>query len=104
MWVFGHFDKGSKAHAVFHVFLKSGVGLQLNKDTKVYICDFSHFKNVVVRLFFNKLKDPLAVIEKNIKRIKLSLSGPDRPTTPTSLEGFANTLPFPFNQAPMEAS
>ena len=31
MWVFGQFDKGSKAHTAFHVILKSGVGLHLNK-------------------------------------------------------------------------
>jgi hypothetical protein len=104
MWVFGQFDKGSKTHTAFHVILKSGVDLQLNKDTKIYFCDFSHFKNAIVRLFFTKLKDPLAFIAKNIKRIKLSLSGPDGPTTPTTLEEFANTLRFLFNQAPMEAS
>ena len=45
MWVFGQFEKGSKAHTTFHVFLKSGVGLRLTKDTKVYFGDFSHFKN-----------------------------------------------------------
>jgi hypothetical protein len=104
MWVFGQFDKGSKAHAAFHVFLKSGVRLRLSKDTKVYFGDFSYFKNAIVRLFFTKLKDPLAVIEKNIKRIKLSISGSDGPTMPTTLEEFANTLRFLFNQAPMEAS
>jgi hypothetical protein len=104
MWVFSQIEKGSKAHTAFHVFLKSGVGLQLNKDTKVYFRDFPHFKHAIIRLFFTKLKDPLAVIEKNIKRIKLSLSGSDGPTTPTTLEGFANTLRFLFNQAPMEAA
>jgi hypothetical protein len=58
----------------------------------------------ILRLFFTKLKDPLAVIEKNLKRIKLSLSGPDGAITPTTLEGFVNTLRFLFNQAPTEAS
>ena len=42
MWVFGQFDKGSKAHTTFYVFLNSGVGLQPNKDTKVFFCDLSH--------------------------------------------------------------
>ena len=29
MWVFRQIEKGSKAHTAFHVFLKSGQGLQL---------------------------------------------------------------------------
>jgi hypothetical protein len=44
------------------------------------------------------------VIEKNLKRIKLTLSGVDGPTTPTILEGFCNTLRFLFNQAPLDAA
>ena len=65
---------------------------------------FPHFREVIVRLLFTKLKDPIAVIEKNLKRIKLTLTGVDGPTTPTTLEGFCNTLRFLFNQAPAEAS
>jgi hypothetical protein len=104
MWVFRQIDKGSKAHTAFHFFFKSGVGLQLNKDVNCYFRDYSIFKQTILRLFFTNIKDPLAVIEKNLKRIKLSLSGPDGPTTPTTLEGFANTLRFLFNQAHTEAS
>ncbi len=54
-------------------------------------------------MFFKKLRDPIAVIESNLKRIKLTLSGVDGPTTPTTLEGFSNTLRFLFNQAPLDA-
>ncbi len=43
------------------------------------------------------------MIEKSLKRIKLSLSGPDGPTTPTTLEGFCNTLRFLFNQDHVDA-
>ena len=104
MWVFRQFEKGSKAHTAFHVYLKSGQGLQLNRDLKCYFRDFAHFKEVILRLFVTKLRDPIAVIEKNLKRIKLTLTGTDGPTTPTTLEGFCNTLRFLFNQAPAEAS
>jgi hypothetical protein len=68
---------------------------------KVYI--FSHFCEDIIRLFFTKLKDPIAVIEKSLKRIKLSLTGPDGPTAPTTLESFCNTLRFLFNQTPVNA-
>jgi hypothetical protein len=44
------------------------------------------------------------VIENNLKRIQLTLSGTDGPTTPTTLEGFCNTLRFLFNQAPFDAA
>jgi hypothetical protein len=103
MWVFRQFEKGTKAHTAFNVHLKSGQGLQLNSDAKCYFRSFSHFREVIIGLFFTKLKDPIAVIEKSLKRIKLSLTGPDGPTTPTSLEGFCNTLRFLFNQAPVDA-
>jgi hypothetical protein len=103
MWVFRQFEKGTKAHTAFNVYLKSGQGLQLNSDVKCYFRSFAHFREVILGLFFTKLKDPIAVIEKSLKRIKLSLTGPDGPTTPTSLEGFCNTLRFLFNQAPVDA-
>ncbi len=102
--MFRQFEKGSKAHNTLHVYLKSGQGLQLNRDLKCYFRDFAHFKEVILRLFFTKLRDLIAVIEKNLKRIKLSLTGTDGPTTPTNLEGFGNTLRFLFNQAPAEAA
>jgi hypothetical protein len=85
------------------VYLKSGQGLQLNTDVKRYFRNFTHFREVIIRLFFTKIKDPIAVIEKSLTRIKLSLTGPDGPTTPTTLEGFCNTLRFLFNQAPEDA-
>jgi hypothetical protein len=102
MWVFRQIEKGSKAHTAFNVFLKSGQGPQLQSN-KCYFADFRDFKETILRTFFTKLRDPIAVIESNIKRIKLTLSGVDGPTTPTTLEGFCNTLRFLFNQAPLEA-
>jgi hypothetical protein len=42
------------------------------------------------------------MIENNLKRIKLTLSGTDGLTTPTTLEVFCNTLRFLFNQAPFD--
>jgi hypothetical protein len=104
IWVFKHFEKGSKAHTALHVYLKSGQGLQLNRDVKCYFRDFAHFREVILGLFFAKLRDPIAVIENNLKRIKLTLTGTDGPTMPTTLEGFCNTLRFLFNQAPAEAA
>jgi hypothetical protein len=99
------FEKGSKAHTAFHVYLKSGQGLQLNRDVKCYFRDFAHFKEVILGLLFTKLRDPIAVIEKNLKRIKcIALTGTGGPTTPTTLEGFSNTLRFLFSQAPAEAA
>jgi hypothetical protein len=86
------------------VFLKSGQGLQLNADIKCYFRDFHHFRETLLRVFFAKLRDPISVIEKNLKRIKLTLSGVDGPTNPTTLEGFCNTLRFLFNQAPLDAA
>ena len=80
--MFRHFEKGSKAHTAFAVFLKSGQGLQLNTDIKCYFRDFHHFRETLLRVFFTKLRDPIAVIEKNPKRIKLTFSGVDGPTTP----------------------
>jgi hypothetical protein len=103
MWVFRQIEKGSKAHTAFQVFLKSGQGLQLQSN-KCYFADFQNFKETILRTFFTKLRDPIAVIESNIKRIKLTLSGVDGPTTPTTLEGFCNTLRFLFNQAPPDAA
>ena len=103
MWVFRQSEKGSKAHTAFHVFLKSGQGLRLQLN-KCYFRDFHDFKETILRAFFTKLRDPIAVIESNIKLIKLTLSGVDGPTTPTTLECFCNTLRFLFNQAPPDAA
>ena len=102
MWVFRQIEKGSKAHTAFHVFFKSGQGLQLQQN-KCYFKDFQNFKETILRTFFTKLRDPIAVIESNIKRIQLTLSGVNGPTAPTTLEGFCNTLRFLFNQAPLDA-
>jgi hypothetical protein len=102
MWVFRQFDKGSKAHTAFNVYLKSGQGLQLNLDVKCYFRDILHLHEAILRLLFTKLKNPIAVIEKNLTRIKLTLTGADGHTTLTTLEGFCNTLRFLFNQAPNE--
>jgi hypothetical protein len=104
MWVFKQFEKGSKAHTAFRVYLKSGQGVQLYRNLKCYSRDFVHFNEVILRLFITKLSDPIAVIEKNLKRIKLTLTGTDGPTTPTNLEGFCNTLRFLVNQAPAKAA
>ena len=104
MWVFKQFEKGSKAHTAFHVYLNSGQGLQLNHDVKCYCRNFAHFREVILGLFFTKLRDAIAVIEKNLERIKLTLTGTDGPNTPTTLEGFCNTLRFLFIQAPAEAA
>jgi hypothetical protein len=104
MWVFKQFEKGPTSHTAFHVYLKSDHGLQLNRVVKRYFCDFAHFKEVILGLFFTKLRDPIAVIEKNLIRIKLTLTGADGPFTPTTLEGFCNTLRFLFNQAPAEGA
>ena len=95
--------KGEKAHTAFNVYLKYGQGLQLNPYIKCCFRRFVHFREVILRLFFTKLKDPIDVIEKSLKRIKLSLTGPDGLTTPTALEVFCNTLRFFFNQAPVDA-
>ena len=97
------FEKGTKAHTAFNVYLKSEQGLQLTPDVKCYFHSFVRFRAVILRLFFTKLKDHIFVIEKSLKRIKLSLTGPDGPTTPTTLEDFCNTLRFLFNQAPVDA-
>ncbi len=51
MWVFRQFEKGSKAHTAFNVFLKSGKGLQLNLDIKCYFRKFQHFREVIIDLF-----------------------------------------------------
>ncbi len=67
----------SKAHTSFTVFLKSGQGLQLNADIKCYFRSFHHFRETLLRVFFTKLREPIAVIEQNLKRIKLALSGVD---------------------------
>jgi hypothetical protein len=65
---------------------------------------YTSVRYLLLRLFFTKLKDPIAVIEENLKRIKLTFKEVDGPTTPTTLEGFCNTLRFLFNQAPYEAA
>ncbi len=61
MQFFKQFEKGSKAHTAFQVYLKSGQGLHLNRDVKCYFRDFSHFREVILGLFFAKLRDPIAV-------------------------------------------
>ena len=48
MWVFKQFDKGSKAHTAYHVCLKSGQDLQLNREVKCYFRDFAHFREVII--------------------------------------------------------
>ena len=103
-WVLKQFEKGSKAHTAYHVYHKSGQGLQLNRDIKCYFRDFAYFREVILGLFFTKLRNLNAVIEKNLKRIKLNLTGTDGPTTPTILDDFCNTLRFLFNKAPAEAA
>ncbi len=55
MWVFCQFEKGSKAHTAFHVFLKLGQGLQLNTDIKCYFKSFKKFKETLFHVFFTKL-------------------------------------------------
>jgi len=52
MWVIKHFEKGSKAHTAFHVYLKSGQCLQLNRDVKCHFRDFAHFREIILFLFF----------------------------------------------------
>ena len=84
--------------------LKSGQGLRLNADIKCYFPDFTYFPETLLRVFFTKLRDPIAAIEKSLKRIKLTLSVVDGPTTPTTLEDFCNTLRFLFNQAPFDVA
>ena len=61
MWVFRQFEKGTKAHTAFNLYLKSGQGLQLNPDIKCSFRSFVHFREVILRIFFTKLKDPIAV-------------------------------------------
>jgi hypothetical protein len=73
-------------------------------DIKCHFRDFQHFRETLLRVFFTNLRDPIVVIENNLKKIKLTLSGVDGPTTPTTLEGFCNTLKFLFNQAPSDAA
>ncbi len=99
MRVFKQFEKGSKAHTALHVYLKSGQSLQVNRDVKCYFVDFTHLRGYILGIFFTKLRDSIVVIEKNLKRIKLTLTGTDGPTKPTTLERFCNTLRFLFNQA-----
>jgi hypothetical protein len=103
MWVFRQFEKGTKAHTAFNVYLKSRQFLQLNPGVKCYFRSFVHFHEVILRLFFTKLQDPIAMIEKSLKCIKLSLTGPGGPPAPTTFEGFCNTLRFLFNQAPVDS-
>jgi hypothetical protein len=99
-WVFRQIEKGSKAHTAFHNHLKTAHGFfQPSADVCYFRC-FLDFKEALIEYFFTKLKDPIQVIEDSLTRIKLSLSGSDGPTTPTTLEGFCNTLRFLFDQAP----
>jgi hypothetical protein len=99
-WVFRQIEKGSKAHTAFHNHLKSEHGLFQPSSDACYFRCFLDFKEALIEYFFTKLKDPIQVIEDSLTRIKLSLSGSDGPTTPTTLEGFCNTLRFLFDQAP----
>jgi len=100
MWVSKQFENGSNAHTAFHVYLKSGQGLQLNCDVKCYFRGFAHFREVILGLFITKLRDPIAVIEKNLKRIKLALTGTDGPTTPTTLECLLQYASIPLQPSP----
>ncbi len=52
MWVFKQFEKGSKAHTAFHIYLKSGQGLKFYRDVKCYFYDFAHFREIIPGLFF----------------------------------------------------
>ena len=72
MCVYRQFDKDYEAHTTFRVYIKSAQGLQLNHDVKCFFCDFAHFREFILGLFVSKLRDPIAVIEKNFKRIKLT--------------------------------
>ena len=74
--MFRQFEKGSKAHTAFTVFLKLGQRLQLNADIKCYFHDFQHFRETLLSVFFTKLRDPVDVIENNLKKIKISLLFP----------------------------
>ena len=73
MWIFRQVENDSKAHTVFHNYLKCGQGINLSKDIimKLFI-RFSLFNALIIRLFFINLKDVVIAIEKNFKRIKLS--------------------------------
>ena len=76
MCVFKQFEKSSQAHAAFHAYPKSGQGVKLNRDVKCHFRDFAHFKEAILVLFFINFMDPIAVIEKYLKRIKLTLTEP----------------------------
>ena len=94
MWVFQQMEKGSIAHTDFHNHLKSGHDLYLVADKRCYLDLFLYFKRALVKYLFTELKDPIAVIENNLKRIRLTLAGADEPTSPTTLDRFCNTLRF----------
>ncbi len=49
---------------------------------------------VILGIFFTNFREPVAAIEKNLKRIKLTLTGTDRPTTLTTLESFLQQSPI----------
>jgi hypothetical protein len=76
---FRQLEKGAKSHTAFTVFLKSGQGLQLNAHIKCYFKEFTHFRETLLRVFFTKLRDPIAVIEDNLNKIKLTFSRTDGP-------------------------
>jgi hypothetical protein len=65
---------------------------------------FAQFREVILDLFFIKVRDLIAVIKRNLKRIELTLTVTDGLTTPTTLEGICNALRFVFNQAHDEAA
>ena len=63
--VFRQFEKVSKSYTVVYVYFKSRQCLQLNHDVKCCFRDSAHFREFILGLFFTKLRDSIAVIEKN---------------------------------------
>jgi hypothetical protein len=100
LWVFRKTEKGSKAHTAFHNHLKFGHDLYLNTVERCCFDSFHSFKRALVRYFFTKLKDHIAVVENNLKRINLTSAGADGAMTPTTLERFRNNLCFHLKPSP----
>ncbi len=63
LWVFRQFEKGSKAHTAFHVFLKSGQGLQLNTDIKCFFLASSNSKRLFSVCFSRRSGTPLQLLK-----------------------------------------
>ena len=68
------------------MYLKSGQGLQLNTDVKCYFRSFSHFREVIIRPFFTKLKDPRRLLASAARpwSVKPGLLVGDSRCSPTS--------------------